>query len=48
MQTVFEKQRRGRSVTNVKNMGSIYWQFNTDWQAPSWSGIDYSGNWKVS
>mmetsp|Transcript_16175 Transcript_16175/g.27372 ORF Transcript_16175/g.27372 Transcript_16175/m.27372 type:complete len:197 (-) Transcript_16175:720-1310(-) len=48
MQTVFEKQRRGKSVSNIKNMGSIYWQFNTDWQAPSWSALDYSGNWKVS
>jgi hypothetical protein len=31
LQTTFEKQRRTRSVSNVKNMGGIYWQFNTDW-----------------
>ena len=29
-------------------MGTLYWQFNTDWESPSWSTIDYSGNWKVS
>ena len=48
MSTSFEKQRRARSAPNIKNMGSIYWQFNTDWQAPSWSTMDYSGNWKAS
>ena len=40
--------RRGRSVETVKNMGSIYWQFQTVWQSPSWATVDYSGNWKVS
>jgi beta-mannosidase len=29
-------------------MGSIYWQFNNDWQAPSWATLDYTGNWKPS
>lgn len=48
LQTTFEKQRRTRSVANIKNMGGIYWQFNTDWQAPSWATMDWSGNWKTS
>jgi len=48
MATISEKQRRSRSNSTVNNMGVIYWQFNTDWQSPSWSTLDYSGNWKVS
>ena len=49
LSTSFEKQRRGRSLyKTVLNMGSIYWQINTNWQAPSWSTLDYSGNWKPS
>jgi len=36
------------STPNVQNMGSIVWQINTNWQAPSWATMDYSGNWKVS
>ena len=48
LQVSFEKQRRARSVPDVKNMGALYWQINTDWQAPSWSTLDYSGNWKAS
>ena len=48
MATISEKQRRSRSNSTVNNMGVIFWQFNTDWQAPSWSTTDYSGNWKVS
>ena len=44
----FEKQRRARSIPTVKNMGSLYWQFNTNWQQLTFSTIDYNGNWKVS
>ena len=29
-------------------MGVLYWQFNTDYQGPSWSTLDSSGNWKPS
>jgi len=28
-------------------MGSIYWQLNDIWQAPSWASIEYGGRWKV-
>lgn len=27
-------------------MGTLYWQINDCWQAPTWSSIDYFGNWK--
>jgi beta-mannosidase len=30
-----------------KCMGTLYWQVNDCWQAPTWSGIDYFGNWKA-
>ncbi len=38
-----EHWRRNRGVCN----GSIYWQFNDCWQAPSWSSVDYTGKWKA-
>ncbi len=28
-------------------MGSLYWQINDCWQAPSWSSTDYFGRWKA-
>lgn len=28
-------------------MGTLYWQVNDCWPAPTWSSIDYYGNWKA-
>ncbi|XP_063965310.1 beta-mannosidase-like isoform X1 [Lytechinus pictus] len=28
-------------------MGALYWQLNDIWQAPSWSSIEYGGQWKM-
>ena len=27
-------------------MGTLYWQFNDNWQVASWSGLEYDGKWK--
>lgn len=48
MKVEFERQKRFMSAPNIKNMGTIYWQFNTNWQGPGWATLDYSGNWKMS
>ncbi len=38
-----EHWRRNKSRCN----GSVFWQFNDCWQAPSWSSVDYTGKWKA-
>lgn len=38
-----------RSLRNTpsRTMGALYWQLNDVWVAPSWSSIDFYGNYKV-
>ncbi|KAE8151409.1 glycoside hydrolase superfamily [Aspergillus avenaceus] len=38
--------RRG-SGKPERQLGSLYWQLEDIWQAPSWAGIEYGGRWKV-
>ena len=38
--------RRGSAMPE-RNLGSLYWQLEDQWQAPTWAGIEYDGRWKV-
>ncbi len=38
--------RRGSGMPE-RQLGSLYWQLNDIWQAPTWSGIEYDGRWKL-
>lgn len=31
----------------MNTMGALYWQLNDIWVAPSWSSIEYNGNFKI-
>jgi beta-mannosidase len=43
MKTAIEAQRRAKPSC----MGSLYWQLDDCWPAPSWSSIDYEGDPKA-
>ena len=38
--------RRGSGMPE-RQRGSLYWQLNDIWQAPSWAGLEYDGRWKA-
>jgi len=45
--TEAEFYRRQRYNKSAFTMGSLYWQLNQNWQAPSWTGLEYGGRWKI-
>lgn len=47
-QTEFYRRSRSEIVNKLGHtMGSLYWQLNDIWQAPSWASIEYGGKWKM-
>lgn len=38
--------RRGSGLPQ-RTLGSLYWQLEDQWAAPTWAGIERSGRWKV-
>lgn len=38
--------RRGSGLPE-RQLGSLYWQLEDIWQAPTWAGVEYDGRWKV-
>lgn len=42
-----EYYRSLRAESNAYTMGSLYWQLNSVWPAPTWSSLEYGGRWKL-
>ena len=38
--------RRGSGLPE-RQLGSLYWQLEDIWAAPTWAGIEYDGRWKI-
>ncbi|KAJ4422894.1 hypothetical protein N0V82_002420 [Gnomoniopsis sp. IMI 355080] len=38
---------RSGSGRPERQLGSLYWQLEDIWQAPTWASIEYDGRWKV-
>lgn len=38
---------RAGSGRPERQLGSLYWQLEDIWQAPTWASIEYDGRWKV-
>ncbi|XP_044756107.1 beta-mannosidase [Coccinella septempunctata] len=51
IKTETEHYRKYRSILTADGhgltMGALYWQLNDVWVAPTWSGIDARGKWKI-
>ncbi|PNP42354.1 hypothetical protein TGAMA5MH_06036 [Trichoderma gamsii] len=45
--TKIQYYRAGTGMPH-RQLGSLYWQLNDIWQAPTWSSREYDGRWKVN
>jgi beta-mannosidase len=48
MRSESEHYRRLRGDPNIQTAGTLYWQLNNNWQAPSWSTLEYGNSWKLA